>query len=312
MCQRVLLILTLVLLQTACKMAADPAVPTTAATAAISAELPLPTATPVPTPTSVPTATLAPTAVSTATTMPSATPSPTSAETPTPSVEPTATYWPTVTRQLLPDSVAAGLTACDQRSVSPDLLTVVTQQFGLPPSYQPPDLVPLADHVGNDVVRGEALLVSASIVGPLTQMVNDMHAAGLQPSILSAYRGYDEQAMAWHWWSGQYPDRVAIMSARAGHSEHQLGTTIDFGSPEIDHLFHVDFANTAEGLWLAQNAPSYGFTMTYPDNTYATTGFKYEPWHFRYVGAALSAELAASGQHLTQWQLANLPPPCIP
>ena len=224
----------------------------------------------------------------------------------------TATYWPTVTRQILSEQVAAGLVPCAQRTVDGGLLILVTQQFALPEYYVPADLVPLGDYFDDNVTRGQTLFVREAIVGPLQQMVGEMQSAGLQPSILSAYRSYGEQALAWHWWSNQYPGRVAIMSARPGQSEHQLGTTVDFGSPEIDHLFHVDFADTAEGVWLANNAHRFGFTLSFPQTAYAITGFKYEPWHFRYVGMELATELYASGAILTQWQLANQSAPCIP
>lgn len=232
--------------------------------------------------------------------------------TPTATVEPTATYWPTVTRQKLPPEVAAGLTPCESRLVSDDLLLVVTQQFALPESYVPTNLVLLSDYFPNDVTRGLVLYARADMIEPLQHLMNDMNAVGLNPSILSAYRGYDEQALAWQWWGSQYPDRVAIMSARPGYSEHQLGTTFDFGSPALNHLFHVDFAIMDEGIWLADNAYRYGFTLTYPKDSYAVTGFKYEPWHYRYVGLELAGQLFNSGQNLTQWQLATMPPPCIP
>lgn len=223
-----------------------------------------------------------------------------------------STVWPTVTRQILPGEVVAGLLPCSQRVVEDSLLIVVTQQFSLPRSYVPPDLAPLSDTFPAGVTQGIESSVRLVILEPLQRMIADMQAAGMGPSILSGYRSYDEQYLAWKWWNSQYPDRVAIMSARAGYSEHQLGTTVDFGSPALNHLFHVDFAGTAEGVWLAENAHRYGFTMSYPANSYEITGFKYEPWHFRYVGAALSAQLHDHGQILTQWQLANLPPPCIP
>jgi D-alanyl-D-alanine carboxypeptidase len=242
-------------------------------------------------------------------------PSPTKALatlTPTATVEPTATYWPTVTRQTLSPAVAAGLAPCESRIVTDDLLLIVTQQFALPESYVPTDLVSLTDYFSNDVTRDLALFAKAAIIEPLQNMIDEMHAVGLRPSILSAYRSYDEQALAWHWWSGQYPGRVAIMSARPGYSEHQLGTTVDFGSPELNHLFHVDFSKTGEGIWLSDNAHRYGFTLTYPPNSYAITGFKFEPWHYRYVGPELASQLFDSGQTLIQWQLANMPPPCIP
>lgn len=224
----------------------------------------------------------------------------------------TPAIWPTVTRQVLPPAVAASLSPCPERTVSDDLLVVVTQQFGLPRSFVPADLVPVSEYFSEGVTVGIESSVREAIITPLRELIEAMHAAGLAPSILSGYRSYDEQYLAWKWWNSQYPERVAIMSARAGYSEHQLGTTVDFGSPALDHLFHVDFAGTPEGLWLVENAHRFGFTMSYPADTTAITGFKYEPWHFRYVGVELSTELRSTGQILTEWQLANMPPPCIP
>ncbi|GJM39720.1 MAG: hypothetical protein DHS20C20_00020 [Ardenticatenaceae bacterium] len=232
--------------------------------------------------------------------------------TPTATIEPTATYWPTVTRQVLPDSVAAGLPPCQSRIVNTELLAVVTQQFSLPETYVPPDLVPLADYFDDSITLGQTLFARQAIIEPLQRIIEAMNAAGLRPSIISSYRSYGEQQLAWNWWSSQYPGRVAILSARPGYSEHQLGTTIDFGSPAIDHLFHVDFANTAEGIWLKNNAHAYGFTLSFPNYTYDITGIKYEPWHFRYVGVNLATELFHSGQLLTSWQIEHIPPPCIP
>ncbi|MCP4416311.1 MAG: M15 family metallopeptidase [Chloroflexi bacterium] len=232
--------------------------------------------------------------------------------TPTPSLEPTATYWPTVTRQVLSEAEAAGLVPCQNRAVSGELLEFVTQQYSLPQFYVPADLTELSDYFDSSVTLNQSLFVRPFVIDSLQRMIAEMHTAGLRPSILSAYRSYGEQALAWQWWESQYPGRVAIMSARPGHSEHQLGTTVDFGSPALDHLFHVDFANTAEGVWLSNNAHRFGFTLSYPANTYSITGFKYEPWHFRYVGQEMAQSLFNSGQILTSWQVINLQPACIP
>jgi len=270
----------------------------------ISSPSPAPTLTatiarPTPTATKMPTVTATKTAVS-------------STSAPTPTITPTATYWPTVTPQILTSEQATGLVSCQQRGMTGDLLILATQQFSLPQSYAPTDLTPLSDHFSDEVTRGQALYVRVVLVAPLQQMIEAMHAAGLRPSILSAYRSYGKQGDAWTWWESQYPGRVAIMSARPGNSEHQLGTTVDFGSPELNHLFHVDFAETAVGVWLADNAHKFGFTLSYPINSYAITGFKYEPWHYRYVGMELAEQLHHSDQILTAWQLDNLPLPCIP
>lgn len=282
------------------------------ATQPVPSPLPSPSPPPSKTPTPDELATAAPIAASSPTSTASATPGQTATPLPTPGPSPTPSFWPTVTRQILPPEVAAGLAPCAQRTVPDDLLVLVSQQFGLPETYAPTDLVPLNDHFGGGVTVGLNNQMRQSILEPLRLIIDAMTTAGTHPSILSGYRSYGEQYLAWKWWNSQYPERVAIMSARAGHSEHQLGTTVDFGSPELDHLFHVDFANTAEGVWLRENAHRYGFTMSYPANSYEITGFKYEPWHYRYVGVELSTQLHESGQILTQWQLEHLPPPCIP
>jgi D-alanyl-D-alanine carboxypeptidase len=284
----------------------------TAESVVLVQETAVPIATPPPTNTLAPSPTATPTEEPTATATPTPAWTATATLTPTATVEPTATFWPTVTRQVLPESVSAGLSPCQNRIVDTELLAVVTQQFSLPETYVPPDLVPLADYVEDSITLGQNLYVRHAIIDPLQRIIEAMHEVGLRPSIISAYRSYSEQALAWQWWSSQYPGRVAILSARPGHSEHQLGTTIDFGSPAINHLFHVDFANTAEGVWLANNAHLYGFTLSYPANTYEITGIKYEPWHFRYVGTNLATQLFNSGQILTNWQIENFPPPCIP
>lgn len=232
--------------------------------------------------------------------------------TPSPPIEPTPTYWPTVTRQVLSAAESVGLVPCQNRVVPEKLLLMVTQQFPLPEWYEPSDMVLLTDYFESTITLGQSLYLRRIVIESLQDMMTEMHDAGLRPSIISAYRSYQEQALAWQWWTSQYPDRVAIMSARPGYSEHQLGTTIDFGSPELNNLFHVDFANTAEGIWLGNNAHRFGFILSYPANSYDITGFKYEPWHYRYVGQDMAETLYNSGQIFTSWQIANGSLPCIP
>ncbi len=277
-------------------------VPTVMATAASV----LPQASATIAPTTVPSPTHTPTNTST----PS--PVPTASSTPTPSPTPTITPWPTVTRLVLPEAVAAQLPPCVGRTVSDDLLEIVTQQFSLPRSYTPAGLKPLADYFGYEVTRGFNTQIRESVAQPLVDIVTAMESEGLRPSILSGYRGYVEQSMAWDMWMEKYPDRAAIISARPGYSEHQLGTTVDFGSPELEHKFHTDFEYTSEGVWLAENAYLYGFTLSYPQNAFELTGFRHEAWHYRYVGVEMAMFLYTSQLTLTEWQLAERPFPCIP
>ena len=225
----------------------------------------------------------------------------------------TATSVPTATMTATP------IASCTQRVPQDDLLTIVTQQYSLSRDYAPGDLVSLNDLLPFAVTKGYPNQLRQVAAEPLAAMIAEMQAAGLQPQLISGYRSYAQQEIAYRKWQEKEPERAAILSARPGHSEHQLGTAVDFGSPELPDIvgvpdieFHTYFYQTSEGVWLGENAHRFGFTLSYPRDGSDITGFFYEPWHFRYVGVELATALHESGQTLTAYQLANLPQPCVP
>jgi LAS superfamily LD-carboxypeptidase LdcB len=205
------------------------------------------------------------------------------------------------------------------RSPQNDLLAPVTLTYGLSRDYAPEDLVPLADELPMHVTMGYPSQIREVAFWPLVQMIREMQDEGLQPQVLSAYRSYAAQAFAWDKWSKLYPERAAIISAPPGYSEHQLGTVVDFGSPELasivgqaDIEFHTYFYKTSEGIWLDNNAHRYGFTLSFPAEASEVSGFYYEPWHFRYVGTEMATFLHDLDSSLTKFQLAKQPEPCLP
>lgn len=228
----------------------------------------------------------------------------------------TSTPPPTATATATPTATPIG--PCSQRIPDDGLLTFVTLQYGLSRDFAPADLVPLTDYLPVEVTLGYPTEVRAVIVQPLVAMVEAMHAEGLRPFIVSGYRSYSTQAIAWDKWNREYPERAAIISSPPGHSEHQLGTTLDFGSPQLadivgeEYEFHTYFYKTDEGAWLLEHAHEYGFTLSYSREAFDVTGFYYEPWHFRYVGVELATHLHESGMFLAQYLLDTQPLPCIP
>lgn len=208
---------------------------------------------------------------------------------------------------------------CSDRIPSGELTALVTKQYGISREYVPAGLVPLSDYLPVSVTLGYPTTIREIVAEPLAEMIADMQAAGLRPTIISGYRSYAAQSIAWAKWLDQQPDRVSIISAPPGHSEHQLGTTIDFGSPELPELvededieFHTNFYLTSEGEWLAQHAHEYGFILSFPRETFELTGMYYEPWHYRYVGKELAAMLEQEGLSLISFLSSTQPPPCIP
>ena len=246
-------------------------------------------------------------------------PSPTAPPTATGTAAPSPTLEPTATATAIPSPTPNRDIPCSQRLADDGLLTVVTLTYGLSRDFEPRGLVPLAGYLPDDVILGYPTELRHVAVGPLVRMIADMQAAGLRPFVISGYRSYSAQAIAREKWAEKEPDRVNILSAPPGFSEHQLGTVVDFGSPELPEIvgqedveFHTYFYKTSEGFWLADNAHRYGFTLSYPFEAIDVTGFFWEPWHYRYVGVEMAAHLHEEGLSLTEHQLATEPPPCIP
>ena len=247
-----------------------------------------------------------------------ATPTPIHTAAPTATATPTVTGTPTLTPS--PSPTATPLSPCLQRRPpDDDLLVLVSREYGLSRDYKPRDLVSLSDHFTPGVTLGYPTQVRAIIIDPLSQLVEAMEGDGLSPQIVSGFRDYAAQAIAREKWMEQYPEWAHNLSAPPGHSEHQLGTTIDFTSPDLPEMigeefiqFHPAFARTDEGAWLARYAPQFGFTMSYPADHMEETAFWYEPWHFRYVGVDLATHLQVQDLTLAEYLLDTRGPPCIP
>jgi zinc D-Ala-D-Ala carboxypeptidase len=253
--------------------------------------------------------------IATETAIPSPTMTPSPSLSPTPSPSPLPTLFPLPTR----DPNATPVSCDKRRPAANDLLAEVTASYGLDINYIPPDLVMLGDYLPGRVSLPQ-LLLRQPAAQALGKMVKAMEADGLKPTVLSSYRSSYEQAIAHQRWVVEDPANADRISALPGHSEHQLGTVVDFGSPEIPALtgsttdpFSTLFAGTHEGLWLAAHAFEYGFTMTSPQAAERLTGLAYEPWHYRYVGVELATYLHESGYFLTEYLLKVRPvSPCLP
>jgi len=176
-------------------------------------------------------------------------------------------------------------------------LTVLDRSHALPASYAPGDLVS-ASAAGFAGGSG-GKLVSSRIVNDLAALRADSAAAGLSISITSAYRSYASQVSTFNSWVARLGLATALQrSARPGHSEHQLGTTMDLTSPGWNGRFGNWATETAEGRWLVENGWRYGFVMSYPLGSQDVTCFSFEPWHYRWIGREAAAAWHASGLYL--------------
>ncbi len=131
------------------------------------------------------------------------------------------------------------------------------------------------------------------------EMFNAAKAAGYNMWAQSKFRSYSTQNKLYNnYVKNRGKSAADTFSARPGHSEHQTGLAFDVcatGKPCINS----GFDNTAEAKWLAANAYKYGFILRYPKGKESITGYKYESWHFRYVGKDLATKLYNGGNWIT-------------
>lgn len=112
---------------------------------------------------------------------------------------------------------------------------------------------------------------------------------GLSLTAFSTYRSYDYQVNLYNNYVARDGQAAADRySARPGYSEHQTGLAFDIGDLRMPDKY---FTETEATKWLAKEAYKYGFILRYPQGKEHITGYKYEPWHYRYVGESLAKQI---------------------
>ncbi|WP_455543670.1 M15 family metallopeptidase [Intestinibacter sp.] len=120
-------------------------------------------------------------------------------------------------------------------------------------------------------------------------MKKDAEKDGMSLNIISRYRSYDVQNWIYEKYKQQYSN-IDTFSAKPGYSEHQTGLAFDLSEKPKTSVRDA-FEFTEEYKWLRKNAYKYGFILRYPKGKSNITGYKFEPWHYRYVGENISYSL---------------------
>ena len=165
-----------------------------------------------------------------------------------------------------------------------DGVLIANKTYALPSSYNPGGLTSDTQAAANKLVAGAK-------------------EAGYKIKVQSGFRSYNKQKNLYNnYVKNRGKSAADTFSARPGHSEHQTGLAFDVcesSGKYKDACINSNFNSTAEAKWLAQNAHKYGFILRYPENKTNETGYKYESWHFRYVGKDLAAKLYNGGNWIT-------------
>ncbi len=168
-----------------------------------------------------------------------------------------------------------------ETDTSKDTLIINNKYYKLSKDYVPEDLI----DVSNWYSYGKQQL-SKRAYEPFLEMFNKAKEEDITLIINSGYRSYDYQEELYNSYikrNGQ--KETDNYAARAGHSEHQTGLAMDLTT----YGYNADnFHESKAYSWLQDHAHEYGFIMRYPKDKEDITGYKYESWHYRYVGVEVA------------------------
>ena len=171
------------------------------------------------------------------------------------------------------------------RKTDKELLQKYSKIYFLNENYIPSDLLIIDPKYLYE--KKEIAQVHINVQPYLYDLLENANFASASMEIISAYRSFGIQTSLKTSYKITYGSGANRFSADQGYSEHQLGTTIDFTTPELAASF-VKFETSTAYKWLLENAHKYGFVISYPkENTY----YQFEPWHWRFVGIELATKL---------------------
>lgn len=182
-----------------------------------------------------------------------------------------------------------------------DILVLVNKTYRLPRNYKPDNLViPNVKFPFEGTAERKHLRVEAA--RGLEAMFTAALAEGIELFGLSGYRSFNRQEEIFPNFVLQGGFNWANQrSAFPGESEHQTGLAMDVTSQSVDFRLVEQFGDKVEGIWVRENAHTFGFIVRYPRGKEEITGYTYEPWHLRYVGPKAATEIFESNITLEEY-----------
>lgn len=146
-------------------------------------------------------------------------------------------------------------------------------------------------------------MISADILPYFEAMQKAAEALGLRKIIVdSGYRTYAYQKVVYDKYVAEFGEEEARKKvALPGSSEHQTGLAFDIAYMDNGVYIENTNDNDPEIKWLKENAHNFGFILRYPEGKEEITGYKYERWHYRFVGVEMATILYSEGITLDEY-----------
>lgn len=181
------------------------------------------------------------------------------------------------------------------------IAVLINKEFRLPENYVPDDLVyPDVPFLFNEKIEKRKMRKEPAEA--LKKLFEAAKSDGIYLAGVSGYRSETTQTVLYNdYVRKDGVEKADRYSARPGYSEHQTGLSIDVSGATGEFAVVDEFANTEEAKWLDKHAHEYGFIIRFPKGKEDITGYKYEPWHIRYVGEEIANEIAEKGITLEEY-----------
>ena len=179
-----------------------------------------------------------------------------------------------------------------------DLLVLVNKLHAVSKNYRPDDMV----SIDGKYTTNQGLEMKSEAYDAYLKMRKAARKEEIYFKICSAYRTYGTQEYLYNSYLGSMGEKLRnIRSAYPGRSEHHTGYAIDITSKSMGWSLSQAFADYPEGEWINEHCSEYGFIIRYPKGKTDITGYDYEPWHLRYVGTEVAAEITEQGITLEEY-----------
>ena len=196
-------------------------------------------------------------------------------------------------------AVSGALNAAAPQHDPDGLLFLVNRQYTVSSAYTPGNLA-MSD------VPGQVRRMRADAAEALREMFDACkQETKCQLISISGFRSYATQEGIYNHKLRTVKHDVAKAQeyvAPPGASEHQTGMAMDIGQKHKIHL-EESFRDTEGGIWCRENCWRFGFILRYDEGWEDITGYKFEPWHFRYVGKEYAKEIHEANVPLETWMI---------
>lgn len=177
--------------------------------------------------------------------------------------------------------------------------TLVNKHRYISKDYIPSDLVDMEDKYSNN--SRSTNKVRKEVYEQFKKMVDDAKEDGITFYAEKAYRSFDDQDdIYYEYLNINGSEMTSKYAAKAGYSEHQLGTAID-----IANNWYIDEGDK-EYKWIEKFGYMYGFILRYKSKEEDITGYAAEGCHIRYVGIDIATKIHKENISFDEYWIKNI------